>query len=257
MPLRGSAGRSESLHTAIWAACAQIPDRTPPRTGDGSHAAQFGLLVRLQRHQTGPAWTAAPPPTVVAPSVTRSSPPGRSAIRQNCRSRPGTTSCSPRCGEHQVLIVAGETGSGKSTQLPKLCIEAGRGVAGLIGHTQPRRIAARTIAERLASELDSLRRRGGRVLRAIRRPRRRRHDRACDDRRHPSRRDPTRPDVAPLRHADRRRGPRAQPQHRLHPRLPAPAAAPAARPVRRRDVGDDRHCPLRPPLRRRRCRRAR
>ena len=58
-------------------------------------------------------------------------------------------------GEHQVLIVAGETGSGKSTQLPKLCIEAGRGVAGLIGHTQPRRIAARTIAERLASELDT------------------------------------------------------------------------------------------------------
>jgi ATP-dependent helicase HrpA len=58
-------------------------------------------------------------------------------------------------GEQQVLIVAGETGSGKSTQLPKLCVEAGRGVAGLIGHTQPRRIAARTIAERLASELDS------------------------------------------------------------------------------------------------------
>ena len=58
-------------------------------------------------------------------------------------------------GAHQILIVAGETGSGKSTQLPKLCIEAGRGVAGLIGHTQPRRIAARTIAERLASELDT------------------------------------------------------------------------------------------------------
>ena len=58
-------------------------------------------------------------------------------------------------GEHQVVIVAGETGSGKSTQLPKLCIEAGRGVSGLIGHTQPRRIAARTIAERLASELDT------------------------------------------------------------------------------------------------------
>jgi ATP-dependent helicase HrpA len=55
--------------------------------------------------------------------------------------------------KHQVLIVAGETGSGKSTQLPKLCVEAGRGVAGLIGHTQPRRIAARAIAERLASEL--------------------------------------------------------------------------------------------------------
>ena len=57
--------------------------------------------------------------------------------------------------EHQVVIVAGETGSGKSTQLPKLCLEAGRGVDGMIGHTQPRRVAARTIAERVASELGS------------------------------------------------------------------------------------------------------
>ena len=57
---------------------------------------------------------------------------------------------------HQVVIVAGETGSGKSTQLPKLCLELGRGADGaLIGHTQPRRIAARTVAERVASELDS------------------------------------------------------------------------------------------------------
>ena len=55
--------------------------------------------------------------------------------------------------EHQVIVVAGETGSGKSTQLPKLCLEAGRGVDGLIGHTQPRRVAARTIAERVAEEL--------------------------------------------------------------------------------------------------------
>jgi ATP-dependent helicase HrpA len=57
--------------------------------------------------------------------------------------------------EHQVVIVAGETGSGKSTQIPKLCLEAGRGVAGLIGHTQPRRVAARTIGERIADELGS------------------------------------------------------------------------------------------------------
>jgi len=55
--------------------------------------------------------------------------------------------------DHQVVVVAGETGSGKSTQLPKLCLEIGRGVAGLIGHTQPRRVAARTIAERVADEL--------------------------------------------------------------------------------------------------------
>ncbi len=54
---------------------------------------------------------------------------------------------------NQVVIVAGETGSGKSTQLPKMCLEAGRGSAGMIGHTQPRRIAARSIAERVADEL--------------------------------------------------------------------------------------------------------
>jgi ATP-dependent helicase HrpA len=55
--------------------------------------------------------------------------------------------------DNQVLVVAGETGSGKSTQLPKLCLELGRGIDGLIGHTQPRRIAARSIAERVAEEL--------------------------------------------------------------------------------------------------------
>ncbi|NND02112.1 MAG: ATP-dependent RNA helicase HrpA [Acidimicrobiia bacterium] len=57
--------------------------------------------------------------------------------------------------DNQVVVVAGETGSGKSTQLPKLCVELGRGVAGQIGHTQPRRIAARSIAERVAEELQS------------------------------------------------------------------------------------------------------
>ncbi|KPC62847.1 ATP-dependent RNA helicase HrpA [Streptomyces chattanoogensis] len=55
--------------------------------------------------------------------------------------------------DHQVVIVAGETGSGKTTQIPKICMELGRGVRGLIGHTQPRRLAARTVAERVAEEL--------------------------------------------------------------------------------------------------------
>src|SRR5690242_21104105 len=55
--------------------------------------------------------------------------------------------------DHQVVIVAGETGSGKTTQLPKICLELGRGVDGLIGHTQPRRIAARTVADRIAEEV--------------------------------------------------------------------------------------------------------
>ena len=54
---------------------------------------------------------------------------------------------------NQVVIIAGETGSGKTTQLPKICLELGRGITGLIGHTQPRRIAARSVAERIAAEL--------------------------------------------------------------------------------------------------------
>ena len=57
--------------------------------------------------------------------------------------------------DNQVIILSGETGSGKTTQLPKICLALGRGVAGLIGHTQPRRIAARTVATRIAEELKS------------------------------------------------------------------------------------------------------
>jgi len=57
--------------------------------------------------------------------------------------------------DHQVVVVAGETGSGKTTQLPKLCLELGLGSKGLIGHTQPRRLAARTVANRIADELQT------------------------------------------------------------------------------------------------------
>ncbi|MEO7478435.1 MAG: ATP-dependent helicase, partial [Lysobacteraceae bacterium] len=56
-------------------------------------------------------------------------------------------------GKHQVVVIAGETGSGKTTQLPKLCLAAGRGAMGMIGCTQPRRIAARSVARRVAQEL--------------------------------------------------------------------------------------------------------
>src|SRR5439155_9847803 len=56
---------------------------------------------------------------------------------------------------NQVVIICGETGSGKTTQLPKICLELNRGVAGLIGHTQPRRIAARSVAARIAQELNT------------------------------------------------------------------------------------------------------
>src|SRR5918911_1399184 len=57
--------------------------------------------------------------------------------------------------DHQVVVVAGDTGSGKTTQLPKICLELGRGRDRMIGHTQPRRLAARTVADRIASELGS------------------------------------------------------------------------------------------------------
>jgi ATP-dependent helicase HrpA len=57
--------------------------------------------------------------------------------------------------DNQVIVLCGETGSGKTTQLPKICLELGRGVDGMIGHTQPRRIAARSVAARIAQELDS------------------------------------------------------------------------------------------------------
>ena len=56
---------------------------------------------------------------------------------------------------NQVVIIAGETGSGKTTQLPKICLQLGRGMLGQIGHTQPRRLAARTVAQRIASELET------------------------------------------------------------------------------------------------------
>lgn len=57
--------------------------------------------------------------------------------------------------QHQVVVVCGETGSGKTTQLPKLCLKMGRGIDGLIGHTQPRRLAARSVADRIAEEMNT------------------------------------------------------------------------------------------------------
>ena len=115
----------------------------------------------------------------------------------------------------------GETGSGKTTQLPKICLELGRGVRGAIAHTQPRRLAARTVAERIAEEL-GVELGGGRRLRgALQRPLARGHARAARHRRPAARRDPARPAAAPLRHDHRRRGARAQPEHRLPARLPA------------------------------------
>ena len=69
--------------------------------------------------------------------------------------------------QHPVVIVCGETGSGKTTQLPKICLEAGRGVAGIIGHTQPRRIAARAVGARIAEELEDAARSARRLQAAL------------------------------------------------------------------------------------------
>ena len=128
--------------------------------------------------------------------------------------------------DHPVVIVCGETGSGKTTQLPKICLDAGRGERGLIGHTQPRRIAARAVATRIAQELGTpLGEAVGYKVRFT---------------------DQTRPDayvklmtdgillaetqgdrdLAALRHDHRRRGARAQPQHRFPARLPEAPARP-------------------------------
>ena len=90
---------------------------------------------------------------------------------------------------NQVIVLCGETGSGKTTQLPKICLELGRGVDGMIGHTQPRRIAARSVAQRIAQEVDSPL--GHVVGYKVRFSDKlsERHLREADDRRHPAGRD--------------------------------------------------------------------
>ena len=150
-----------------------------------------------------------------------------------------------------VTIVSGATGSGKSTQLPKICLELGRGVAGMIGHTQPRRIAAQTLAYRVSAELGTTP--GDLVGYQVRFVDRTEpaHAGQADDRRAAAARTRGRPAARALRHADPRRGPRAQPERRLPARrLPAPGRAPS-RAARDRHLGDHRDAPLRGVLRRR------
>ena len=159
--------------------------------------------------------------------------------------------------DHPVVIVCGETGSGKTTQLPKICIAAGRGERGLIGHTQPRRIAARAVATRIAQELGTEIGDGRRLQGALHRPHEARRLRQADDRRHPARRNAGRSAACRLRHDHRRRGARAQPQHRFPAGLPEAAPRPAARSQGDHHVGDARRRALRAALRHRRQRRRR
>ncbi len=189
------------------------------------------LARRLRRARGGPL-----PPGEMAQSRPRSrarsksAPPAwprsrRSGIRPTCPVAQRAAEIERAIRAHPVVIVCGETGSGKTTQLPKICLSAGRGVRGLIGHTQPRRIAARAVATRIAQELGQPRGRGGRLQGALHRPDPARRVRQAHDRRHPARRDAGRPRPRRLRHHHRRRGARAQPQHRLPAGLPEAAAA--------------------------------
>ncbi len=117
------------------------------------------LAARIQRARARRA--AEPEWTRLAADLARSMAKREARARDKPAIRyPGDLPVAQRAGEierairsHQVIIVCGETGSGKTTQLPKICLAAGRGEAGLIGHTQPRRIAARAVATRIAHEL--------------------------------------------------------------------------------------------------------
>ncbi len=146
--------------------------------------------------------------------------------------------------QHPVVIVCGETGSGKTTQLPKICLEAGRGVAGIIGHTQPRRIAARAVAARIAEELTAPLGPAGRLQAALPGSQPPGRPDQADDRRHPAGRDAGRPLPRRLRHDHRRRGPRAIAEHRLPAGLPEVAAAAPAGSQDHHHLGDHRPAAL-------------
>jgi ATP-dependent helicase HrpA len=115
--------------------------RNDRRPGRNLEAAQAALAGRIAASAAARAARAASVPKLVYPEELPVS-----ANREDIRRA---------IAQHPVVIVCGETGSGKTTQLPKICLEAGRGVAGIIGHTQPRRIAARAVAARIAEELQT------------------------------------------------------------------------------------------------------
>ena len=152
--------------------------------------------------------------------------PPRSPSPNRCRSRRGATRSPRAIAAHQVVIVCGETGSGKTTQLPKIALALGRGLGaggtGLIGHTQPRRIAAVQRGQAHRRGAEDAAGRGGRLQGALPGPAVSAAPRVklmtdgillAETQ--------TDPLLQGLRHADHRRGARAQPEHRLPARLPA------------------------------------
>jgi hypothetical protein len=163
--------------------------------------------------------------------------------------------------KHQVIIVCGETGSGKTTQLPKIALAMGRGGCNAQGAG---RRAGQGPADRPHAAAPHCRQLGGQAHRrgashaagrggglqgALPGPAEPRCLGQADDRRHPAGRDADRPAAQGLRHDHHRRGPRAQPEHRLPAGLPAPDPAAPARPESDRDLGHDRCRPLREALR--------
>ncbi len=115
---------------------------------DGAEKIRDPDRAALSPRRSAPTSTPAKPESNGAARLFR-----RSTTQQSCRSVRKKDEILAAIRDHQVVIVAGETGSGKTTQLPKICLELGRGVLGQIGHTQPRRLAARTVAARIAEEL--------------------------------------------------------------------------------------------------------
>ncbi len=146
-----------------------------------------------------------------------------------------------RSPRRRVVIISGETGCGKSTQIPKMCLEAGRGVAGRIGVTQPRRLAAMTIAAPHRRGARGAAREVGRLQDPLPGPDLARRLHQGHDRRHPAGRDPGRPRSPRVRHDHHRRGPRALAQHRLPARHHAAPARRAPRPQAGHHLGHARH----------------
>lgn len=130
---RGHKGRGQAGQEGRGRASRDNRDREGRRRPQREHARPFKLFTPEQL-----AERAAAIPVISFPDLPVSA--RRDEITRAIR-------------DHQVVIVSGETGSGKTTQLPKICMQLGRGVAGMIGHTQPRRLAARSVADRIADEL--------------------------------------------------------------------------------------------------------
>ena len=139
--------------------------------------------------------------------------PPRPPTLRNCRSPRARMRSSPRFARIRWSSIAGETGSGKTTQIPKMCLEAGLGIEAKIGCTQPRRVAALSISRRIAEELNvAWGREVGCKIR-FRRPVQRADLHQDDDRRHPAGGNPGRPRPRGIQRHHPRRGARAQPEH--------------------------------------------